>query len=31
MGAVCAACVYRPRNLNSPVTAPSAPSFFTET
>ena len=31
MGAVCAACVYRPRNLNSPVTVPSAPCFLTET
>ncbi len=30
MGAVCAACVYSPRNLNSPLTAPSGPSFLTE-
>ena len=31
MGAMCAACVYRPRNRYSPLTAPSAPSFLTET
>ena len=31
MGAVWAACVYRPRNLNSPVTVPSGPIFLTET